>query len=589
MQSTIRLVAKLSCLALVIALVAGMAFAQTTKGTIAGIVTDNTDAVITGATVTATAAGGGETRTVTTGANGEYRIEALTPGEFTITVSAPGFGKKNITNVVVRTSMITSNHVQLAIASASEVVSVEATTDAIQTESGELSKNIPVVEVKDLPYISLNPYSLAVTLPGVSTVASRDSQTNGTSFSVNGLRPRSNNFLLDGFDNNDNDIAGQAFQPNNIESVQEVAVLTNSYSAEFGRGGGSVSNLTFRSGSNAFHGAAWEQYSGSRLNALTSEDSKLNGLTRPPQFVNNIFGFRVGGPVIKNKLFFFGSSQWNRFYGAQGAPTLFVPTAAGLSTLQNIATNNPGAATQANVLLRSLKGITGKPGPDGFLADAGLRTGCTPTVDPQSGGTVYCPVEIGTFIRTDEAASLSREWTARADYMGTNDSIFVRYTDSMGSLSPDLFANAGALPSNDTQQGGPSRLLGAMWAHTFSPKVLNEFRFSAQQIDFKFGLTPATAANPDSVLPSLALFDSIGPSFGGPTSGLPQGRGHKTFQFQDSLSWTRGTHVMKLGADLAVLLVQDLAPFNPAAPSRSPPAGPAAQTWRPTLRSIAAT
>ncbi len=85
----------------------------------------------------------------------------------------------------------------------------------------------------------------------------------GSRFSVNGLRPRANNFLIDGFDNNDNGITGQAFQPNNIESVQEVTVLTNAYAAEYGRGGGSVSNLTFRNGTNTFHGAAWEQYRGS--------------------------------------------------------------------------------------------------------------------------------------------------------------------------------------------------------------------------------------------------------------------------------------------------------------------------------------
>src|SRR5205085_217238 len=119
------------------------------------------------------------------------------------------------------------------------------------------------------------------------TVSSRDSMTNGTGFSVNGLRPRSNNFLIDGFDNNDNGIAGQAFQPNNTESVQEVTVLTNSYAAEYGRGGGSVSNLSFRSGGNRFHGAGWEQYSGAGLDALQSLDAR-NGLTRVPQYVNNI-------------------------------------------------------------------------------------------------------------------------------------------------------------------------------------------------------------------------------------------------------------------------------------------------------------
>src|SRR5207302_1331606 len=234
-------------------------------GTIAGVVTDAQGLVVPGASVTASAIELGEARSTTTGAQGEYRIEALTLGKYTLAVKASGFAETVVRDVVVNASLITAINIELKISGGVETVTVEAGAETVQTESGELSKTIPQVDVKDLPYISLNPYQLAVSLPGVSTVAARDDMTNGQSFSVNGLRPRANNFLIDGFDNNDNGIAGQAFQPNNIEAVQEVSVLTNSYAAEFGRGGGSVSNLTFRSGNNNFHGAAWEQYSGSDL------------------------------------------------------------------------------------------------------------------------------------------------------------------------------------------------------------------------------------------------------------------------------------------------------------------------------------
>jgi Carboxypeptidase regulatory-like domain/TonB-dependent Receptor Plug Domain len=569
MQSTIRLVAKLSCLALVVALVAGMAFAQTTKGTIAGIVTDNTDAVITGATVTATAAGGGETRTVTTGANGEYRIEALTPGEFTITVSAPGFGKKNVTNVVVRTSMITSNNVQLAIASASEVISVEASPDQIQTESGELSKTISTVSVRDLPYSSANPYQLATTLPGVSTVVARDDMSNGYSFSVNGLRPRSNNFLIDGFDNNDNSIQGQAFQPQNTEAVQEVTLLTNSYTAEFGRGGASVSNLTFRSGNNAYHGALWEQYNGSILNALTATEKRQGviredctqaqldaGCTRGPgRSVSNTFGFRVGGPVIKNKLFFFATSQWSKFYGAQNPGPLLIPNAAGVATLKSVAAGDAATAGNIGLITGALGNIVGKTN-EGSV-ELGNRPGCV--LSPTTG---TCAVDYGFFQRSDPAANLGNEWTARADYVGTNDSFLVRYTNSVSNLSPDL-GNNPSLPYSDTQVGGPSRLLGTMWSHTFTPSLMNEFRFSAQSLDFAFKGTPATLASPYANLPSIFFGTSLTAYFGGyGQGGFPQGRGHKTFQLQDAVSWTKGTHNIKMGADLAILLVKDTIPFN---------------------------
>ncbi|PYX43664.1 MAG: TonB-dependent receptor [Acidobacteria bacterium] len=532
---------------------AGTLCAQTTKGTIAGVVTDAQGLVVPGASVTASAIELGEARSTTTGAQGEYRIEALTLGKYTLAVKASGFAETVVRDVVVNASLITATNVELKIAGGIETVTVEAGAETIQTESGELSKTIPQVDVKDLPYSSLNPYQLAVTLPGVSTVASRDDSTNGTSFTVNGLRPRANNFLIDGFDNNDNGIMGQAYQPQNTEAVQEVTFLTNAYAAEFGRGGASVSNLTFRSGSNAFHGAAWEQYKGASLNALSAED-RLGELKTPAQFVENIFGFRFGGPVIKNKLFFFATSQWDHFHGVPTVPTLSLPTAAGFATLQ--ALNN----TNGNLMLAALGNIQA-PSSQGTIP-IGARTACPATaVDPVSG---QCQVDWGYFRRNDIGKNLSREWTARADYNLTNDSVFVRYTDSYNSSSPDLFANPNALPYADTQQSGPSRIFGLMWAHTFSPTVLNELRFSAQQIDFTFGPTAATEANPMAHLPTLYLDSgTLDFNWGGYEQGsFPQGRGHKNFQFQDAVSWTRGTHTMKLGADLAVLLVQDQFPFN---------------------------
>jgi hypothetical protein len=244
-------------------------------------------------------------------------------------------------------------------------------------------------------------------------------------------------------------------------------------------GGGSVSNLTFRSGNNNFHGAAWEQYRGSDLNAVSAEES-MSGLTRPGQFVNNIFGFRFGGPIKKNKLFFFGTAQWNRYFSAQSyASVLTLPTAAGYQTLQSIGSNS-----NADLFLAAL-GSLRAPTAQGSV-DIGTRPNCP----------APCPVEYGFYQRSDTGKSLSREWTVRADYAGANDSVLVRYTDSYGSLFPDLYANSTSLPYADTMQGGPACLFGTMWAHTFSPTLLNELRFSAQQLDFAFAPTAATLANP---------------------------------------------------------------------------------------------
>ncbi len=547
----------LGVLALMLVVFASFTMAQTTKGTIAGVVSDKSGAVVAGATVTATAVAGGDTRTATTGQSGEYRLETLTPGDYVVTVTAPGFATTKVSGVVVRTSVITPNNVAMEVAGTTETVTVEAAADTIQTESGELSKTISTEAIVDLPY-NQNPYSLALTLPGVSTVASRDSMTNGSGFSVNGLRPRSNNFLIDGFDNNDNGIAGQAFQPANTESVQEVTVLTNSYAAEFGRGGGSVSNLSFKSGGNTLHGAAWEQYSGAGLDALTSQDSVLNHLTRVPQYVNNTFGFRLGGPIKKDKLYFFGTSQWSRYFGDPGAALLKVPTQAGYDVLNALAHSaDPVVSANAALLLQplgSIRAAAPATNPDGTPASVAIgdRPDCP-----------ACAVQYGYYRRTDKGKSISREWTGRVDYSGTNDNLYVRYTDSRNDSNPDLFANPGALPAQDTLQGGPSRIFGTMWAHTFSPKLINEFRFSGQQIDFSFDPTSATAASAVSQLPTISLSSTLNFFWGGYAQAtFPQGRGHKTFQFQDAMSWNAGRHTIKMGADLALLLIQDKVPFN---------------------------
>ncbi len=524
--------------------------AQSTRGTLAGTITDPSGAVVSGAPVEVQAQTGGEKRNTVSGPNGEFRIEALDVGVYSITVSAPSFSVTRLANVQVDASQTTPVSIKLVPGKASETVTVEASAAHVQTESGELSGVISETQIKDLPLVTGNPYELAEIMPGVAPSTQRDSFTNGVGFSVDGLRPRANNFLLDGFDNNDNGISGQALQPTNQEAVSEVVVLKNGYSAEYGRGGGSVTNLTFKSGTNNIHGGLWEQYSGNALFAVTPEEA-ASGLTNTPHAVNNLFGFRVGGPILKNKLYYFGTSQWTRLFGAPNPlpVQLTIPTAAGASTLQSLGSNN-----NAQILLNSLAGLRA-PISDGSPIPIGARPGCP----------APCTVDVGLFTRTDTTKSLSREWTVRGDYNPSeSDTIFARYTDTFSSLTPDLFANSTALPSADTMQGGPARNLGVMWAHTFGPRVVNELRFSGQQIDFGFNPTAATLANPLAHLPGLALASSLGNTvFGGfAQATFPQGRSHKTIQFQDAVSFNRGTHTFKIGADIAVLLVRDQIPFN---------------------------
>src|SRR5438445_9006077 len=282
----LRIATVLSFATFAILILSAVASAQTSKGTSTGTVTDPSGASVANVTITARGLDNGETRTVTTGNYGEYRITAILPGIYEVKADSQGFGTVVMDHVDVKASVETPLDFQLEVRGASQSITVEASSSAVQSESAELSANISGTEIKELPINSLNPISLVLTEPGVVSVADRDNFTNGAGFSVDGLRPRSNNFLIDGFDNNDNGIQGQAIQPQNLEAVSEVVIQTNSYAPEFGRGGGSVTNVIYASGTNNWHGAVWERYNGSGFNAITA-DQHRNGLTTVPRTVEN--------------------------------------------------------------------------------------------------------------------------------------------------------------------------------------------------------------------------------------------------------------------------------------------------------------
>jgi hypothetical protein len=227
---------------------------------------------------------------------------------------------------------------------------------------------------------------------------------------------------------------------------------------------------------------------------------------------------------------------------------LELPTEAGVATLQSLLPN-----PNVQLLLDSVGSLRGASAGASSIA-IGDRPGCPD-----------CQIETGLFTRTDVGLSTSHEWTVRADYLPTStDTVYARYTDTHSALSPDLFANSAALPSMDTQQSGPARNFGILWAHTFSSTVINELRFSGQQIAFSFDALPATLANPIAHEPSFTFANSFNSvTFGGfAQATFPQGRSHKTFQVQDAVSVIRGSHAFKVGADVAVILANDQIPFN---------------------------
>jgi hypothetical protein len=532
-----------------------IAHAQTSNGAIVGTITDPSGAAVVGATVSvANTDLGSFKRTTKTDTSGAYRIDSLLPGKYKVTIQASGMQEFVEEGVEVRASLSSTVSASLTLGSVNQTISVEASTGAeLQTQSGELSNNLGRAELKELPIAGLNPIELVLTVPGVQGVDNRDNLTNGVAFSVNGTRPRANNFLTDGQDNNDNSIQGQAFLQTNEEAIREVTVLTNSYSAEFGRGGGSVTNVIYKSGTNTFHGSAFETNRNSDLAAVPAQ-SAFAGITSNPFDNENIFGFTIGGPIKKDKLFVFGSSQWDRDRSSAAAATntLLIPTVAGVATLQSLGPN-----PRVDFLIAALGGLRG-----------GTTGVTTIALGPDANGNPRPAVQVADVQRSQGSVAFNdRQWSIKLDYIASpSDTLTARYFRDDNTLSPDFGNQPSALPGLDSDIVAPSFNFGFSWIHTLSSHAVNELRWSYGQFDLEFAPTAQTLANPIFNAPAVSITDLLGPTGASPTfgfeTGLPQARSHKTYQFQDALSYTVGRHTIKVGGDVALLSVRDVSPID---------------------------
>jgi outer membrane receptor protein involved in Fe transport len=520
-------------------------FGQMSNGTIAGSIVDPSGAAVSGATVKATSLETNDSRTAVTSKVGSYRIESVPPGNYRVDVTAASFAKTSVTTVAVATSVVTSVNVTMTIGADTTTVEVSAdVVAALKTDNGELSDTLTTVEINNLPISTLNPYQLALTLPGVTTVTGADF-TNGTSFSVNGNRPRDNNFLIESVDNNDQGIHGQAFQPNNIEAVQEVTFLLDSFSAEFGRGG-AVSNLVMKGGSNQFHGAGYERLLNSVLDGKDKGDIRFGAPKTKSR--ENLFGFRISGPIIPNRMFFFVSNQWDRFRATANLGILTLPTAAGFTTLQTYA----GSPQVAN-LLSAYGSLRGNPDPTKY-AQSTIALGKDPVTNVDRGTVAFAGMQ-----RSLGRGSDSRELEATSDLIVSDkDKLRFRFIQAPQTIPYDTGNFGSQLPNFDTQQSGPTYNAGIVHTHIFSSSVLNELRLAYSRIGFTFDLRPETYANPLALSPGIGISGITG--YGIPTS-VPQGRFQNTYQLEDAFSWTRGSHSMKFGFDIEDQRLKDKIPF----------------------------
>jgi hypothetical protein len=546
------------------------AIAQTSTGILVGVARDASGAVIQNASVKVTNMETGEIRGATTKSDGTYRIEAMPPGRYSITVEESGFETFKADGIVVNPSVVSSYDVVLRIGKANDVVEVSAVSNAINTDNGQLTGMINATDIRQLPIFSLNPIELATTLPGMQVITQPSSGVGaqGQVFAANGARPRANNFLIDGQEINDVAIAGQGFQPDIPGMYSSVAVIGNSASAEYGRAGGAITNVVTQRGTNAFHGSAYERYTGSGLNALSGTQRQSKSSPTPPiktRFDRHTFGFTGGGPIFKDKLFVFGASQWQRFYGQTLVGRQELPDAAGVKQLQAIQAQGTSVQAQQSALfanylsnysyLNSFQNTTiTKANPNlSFNSYSVISPGC-PT-----GG---CSITTALFQRPSvPEQNTDTQFATRVDYTPRErDTISVRYIHDRGFLTPD-FGNNASLPGFDSQQGGFSELAQVAYTHVFNPRILNEFRVSETRLNFAFAFTPQTLANPLNLTPSITFSQTTIPALG-PNQNLPQGRGEDLYQLQDTVGLTMGKQSIRAGFDIGRQIEQEIVSQN---------------------------
>lgn len=521
-----------------------LAHAETPTASITGFLSDPGGGALTGAQVVLEELDTGIKRSTATNEAGVYQLLGLRPGRYELTASAPGFTASRRTNIVVRVSDELRIDLVLSLAGTHDSVEVTESAPLVQTESGAASAVVGRRAIQDLPTDGRQLQNLALIVPGVSagwnvsTAANRYGKarenTEGA-FNVNGARSRSNDFLLDGMPMNLRQYSVINFEPS-TEAVQEFAVFSSAPAAEYGRTmGGQVSIIT-RSGSNAFHGSAYEFFRNDALNANDTL-SKRAGLPRGT-VRHNQFGGSLGGPIWRNKHFFFVNAELLRNLEASETRTSTVPTAAERSGL--ISYTDPAGA------VRELD-LSGRITP---LSAALISLYPLPNASLPA-GNYNAPLAIRLndyqfHVRTDHNLSERDVVTVRVSW-NLNDQTYLinrfggPYIPGFPLLNPERTANA---------------TIG--YLHTFGPGLVNEARVGVNRYrnpldngDFRdaaeFGLPNGAKANG---IPSIVFAQGGLAGLGG-LSWFNREQNELTVHAADSVSLLRGAHNLKFGAELS--------------------------------------
>jgi hypothetical protein len=538
-----RLVLAIAALALLCAV---PSLAQVVKGSISGTVTDPQGAVLSGATVKAINEATSATLATTSDSSGSFHFNLIPVGTYKVEMTAAGFKTTVQNNIVVAAGRDSGlGAIALTVGEVSTAIEVTAEAPLIETTQSQVTNTFAGAQLSTFAGVTENQGldNLALFIPGVT--AARDngfSNTNGgTGFSVNGLRGRNNDQQIDGQNNNDNSIGGPGLFVSDTEFVQQYILVTSQFGPEYGRNAGSVVNIITKSGSNAWHGSIYEHENNTVLNSMTNfqkrfaTDANGNPLTSIPRANDEFGGFTIGGPLVKNKLFFFGGfdqqliSQ-NTLYTSAGN----VPTPNGINTLSACF---PGS--QSMLALKSFGPYaisSGNPTPFGTFID---------NSDPS------CPgVELGGVERTLPTHTHNFNWVTRMDLQLGGDTITGRYLFNR--------CNNFNIDTGDAAAGFPvsvpalSQAILLSETHSFSSHVVNELRVGFNRLNVVFATntigTVPSDTNVDQAITRATFTDPSLLPFG-LAGTFPEGRIVNTWQGQDNLNWVRGKHTFKAGVN----------------------------------------
>jgi outer membrane receptor protein involved in Fe transport len=485
--------------------IAMMSFAQIT-GELRGTVLDPSGAAVPSAKVTLRSLETGETRTQTADDNGRFGFNLLRIGAYEVRAEKEGF-RTTVGRGEVLTGEIASVRLSLEVGQVTETVQVTDAAALLDTENAQLQTSVAGEAIQEIP-VGRNPNLFALTAPGVAPVSANNPFLGSGSFNSNGGRGRGNNITVDGITATDVSVTGTGgtLNPLNFSSIKEVKVISNNFSAEYGRNASSQVLYITKNGTNELHGEVFEYFRNDKLNARPFFDTsgKTNIVRR------NEYGFALGGPVYvpkvfdgRNKAFWFADYQGVKLRGAGATRIARVPTPAQLAGV-----TDPTA--------RALAQQYGLPSdPSGQIS----------TSSPNS---------------TD-----FWQYALRGDInLGDRDTMWVRYSQADSVTASDGLTFIGSnLPGFGAVSGGVPRQATAAHTHLFGSSAVNEFRFGFGQSDAGFPID-----TPFPLGPRVTFQDASVNSFG-VWEGLPQGREQRTYQFTDTFTLVRGRHNLKFGGE----------------------------------------